>query len=102
MPVSIRKLLLEFYSEMKRELSSGIDWCSKSLKGKSLVAGMGKRDTKSGGEGGADGEDLIFERLSGWVTSNGQLPFGPLARLWPVHRSLIAMSGTSRSSPGGI
>jgi arylsulfatase A-like enzyme len=36
-----------------------------SMQGKSLVAGMEKRDTKSGGEGGADGEDLIFERLSG-------------------------------------
>jgi len=33
-----------------------------SMQGKSLVAGMEKRDTKSGGEGGADGEDLIFER----------------------------------------
>jgi hypothetical protein len=33
-----------------------------SMQGKSLVAGMEKRDTKSGG---ADGEDLIFERLSG-------------------------------------
>ena len=36
-----------------------------SMQGKSLVAGMEKRDTKSGGDSGPDGEDLIFERLSG-------------------------------------
>jgi hypothetical protein len=40
-------------------------WRSKSLKGKPLVAGIEKRDTKSDGEDGANFEDLIFERLSG-------------------------------------